>query len=941
MKHMRTPLSPIGILIGHTLPATVLLVLYWNMLSVVHPLLEPERLAGWSFYGSILGGIMLLSTLYAIILFKTGRTVHWIYSIFLVLLYAPFLYFFMDGFRHLLPWGIPRWMVPEDAELYAVRFLSVPLAHALFVLVAASLRKNERGTPLRDILIAVAIPLSCYVFVQVVEPWRWDVDFELHVWVVLFVALVLSFLFFLFRAIAALVLRKGSVSPVLGIILRTLIALVFPLLGLAINNGLANEWREVRGVFGNLSHWGFYTVAVINAAVVIWPSSNNARVRLVQFILRGIGFSYVLYFFILFLPLLPVSIVAVIAIGIGFLLLAPVMLFIVQGTLLLQDLRFLSAQRSHTSLVAMFLACIAVLPLVITGKYVHHRRVLHAALDHVYHANPSATEQDRLDTAAIAQVLHHVSANKEGRRGRDQQGNTPFLTPFYNWVVLDNLTVSERKIADLRTIFLNEFTGNTARGGWRAPDNNVLLDTATTQSTYDPAQQAWRTWVNLRMTNHTAGQSEYVTTVQLPDGAWISDEYLMIEGQRVKGILAEKKAAEWVYQHIVTVRRDPSITRYVAPGRVQVRVFPFAQDETREAGFEVLHKEAFALHIDSAVVALGDTLHPAPLAAIATPAGGTTFIPSTLKATLPLVQRTLRFHFIVDGCETQRAERERVIQRIQRFIAERGPDPSAIHVSIADAYVTHFTWNDNGPERIRTHAGDGGFFSDRAIRSIITEACAHPTNEVPVIILVPSLPADTVAGSGLWLNDLSDVAACLPEGDTFHVLGADGSITNHAFHDPAQLAKQGPAAFTQPMVRAWPDAQTPKAYLPDDGQASITTDMDQLGDLSPARERNWNDVLALEGQWRAHQLHPQGGNAAWRALVRGSFQAQVMLPVTAWMCLEDDAQRNALLKKQEEVLNADQALDTSEEEITAMSEPGIWWLLLPVALFMFVYRRRS
>ncbi len=48
------------------------------------------------------------------------------------------------------------------------------------------------------------------------------------------------------------------------------------------------------------------------------------------------------------------------------------------------------------------------------------------------------------------------------------------------------------------------------------------------------------------------------------------------------------------------------------------------------------------------------------------------------------------------------------------------------------------------------------------------------------------------------------------------------------------------------------------------------------------------------------------------------------------MCLEDEAQRNALLRKQEGVLNVDQALDAGDEDITSMSEPDLLWLLLSV-----------
>lgn len=925
---MRTPLSPWGILIGHSVPAAILITLYASMLSVVHPLLSTEALDHWWLYGGVLTGVTVLSTIYALLLVRKGGSIHVGYSFFIFLTYIPLLYGFMEGFRELLPWEVPRWMVPQDAELYALRLLAVPLAHALFVLIVGTLQRNERGSPLRDIGIAIAIPIACYLFVQVIEPWRMDVDFERHAWMVIFITLVLAFLFFVLRGITALALRTGPASDGIGVVLQMVVALIFPLVGLAINNGEVGWFdREASGIVGDLSHWGFYTVAILNALVVIWPSSTKPNTRLVQFILRAAGFSYVCYFFLLFLPFLPLSIVAVIAVGIGFLLLAPVMLFAIQGTELVQDARFLVAHRSRRSVVIIFLLAFSTLPLIITAKYLWHRRVLHEALEYVYHSSPNAGEHQVLDAAAIKTVLDHVDSNK----GRGWSRNTPFLTPYYNRVVLNNLTLSDDRIKDLRTIFLNEFHDKDNSINWRNTPASAKLDTATTKSEYDEKQQAWRTWVNLTMSHHVDRQGEYVATFTLPDGAWISDEYLMIQGQRVKGILAEKKAAEWVYRQIVNVRRDPSITRYVGPNNIQLRVFPLEKNEVRHAGFEVLHKEPFHLLLEGGcTLTLGDDHHATVATPITTADGSVTYISEAVKRALKPVQRSKAYHFVVDGTEKQRGNREGIVRLIDGFLSEQKIDPTTAIVHISDAYHQAYRWTEGGPQRFLTHAGEGGFFSDRAVRSIIAEACGKPDPTTPIIVFVPSVPSYS-DGLGIWMDDLDDLAACLPEGDTFYILEEPGSASRHAFRAPQRSLNTEPETFERPSVLAWPDANEPKAYLPLNGPSIVVTG------TSPSlnngmTERNWVDALHLEGAWRSHQLDPSGGSARWRELVCGSFQAQVLTPTTAWMCLEDEAQRNALLKKQNEVLNADHALDT--EDITAMSEPGIWWLLIPMLLFI-------
>ena len=163
--------------------------------------------------------------------------------------------------------------------------------------------------------------------------------------------------------------------------------------------------------------------------------------------------------------------------------------------------------------------------------------------------------------------------------------------------------------------------------------------------------------------------------------------------------------------------------------------------------------------------------------------------------------------------------------------------------------------------------------------------------------------------------------------------------TLHSFRDPAEQSIPDHVLLNLPQVRAWPNAQKPEAYLSAAADGDIVVDPDKIGGVIDPQLRSWQSAMELEGRHRALQLRPQGGTAAWRELVRGSFKAQVMLPVTAWMCLEDDAQRNALLKKQEEMLNGNAALDASDQNITNMSEPGILWLLIPVLLW-FVLRRK-
>lgn len=940
---MRATLHPLGILLAHLLPVLILAVLYFDALSVIHPLLKEQNLDAWRLLGLWMGSAALISTAYAALLLWRRGAVHAVYAVLVFAAYVPLLWFIGENMKDLFPWEIPRWMLPAEPELYAFRLLSIPLVHALFVLVARSLPDGDRGKPLRDLLIAAGIPLAVYFFVQVVEPFRGSSDFEEHAWVVVLVCLTVGFLFLIFRSITALVLRVGAGS-VLAHVARVFIALVFPLLGLALNNGVFHDFgREGTGAFGDLSHPAFYLIAVANAAVVIWPSSGTPTVRLIQFLIRAAGFTYVLYFFVLFVPLLPLSIIAIVAFGFGFLLLAPVLLFALQAQMLWHDARFLAAHRSRRSILVLLVAAMSLIPTAILIRYLSHRDTLHAALRYVFESDPNEPMKP-LDADKLALVLRQVDANKSRNRwsgGDELPGNTPFLTPLYNRIVLDHLTLSDKKSDLLHSILLDSVPRREQ--GWQRTmpsSSQTVLDSAWTESCYDTAHQDWRSWIHLDIQNTGASQQEFVTEITLPDGAWVSDHYLMIEGDTARGILAEEKAALWVYNSVVSYRRDPSIVRYIGHNTLQLRVFPVEAAGSRRTGIEVLHREPFSLRIDERSVQLGDPARALPAAVMESGEFGAVFVPISLKSTLPLVKRVPHAHFIVDGTEGQRSARPDIIARIRRFVAEHAIDPARATLHITDAYGKSLPYGEDAFNAFAQHAGHGGFFTDRTVRKVIAAELMQPGPDAPLFIFVPSWPQHDERALGIRLDDLDELAACLPEGDAFLLLGDSGDATRRRFSEPQRQVNNEPIVVEHPAVRAWPNGSDPKGYLPDTPTGSVLVDYAHLGSHGPPRERWWPHALALEGRQRAHLMRSITTPATWQSLVRGSFAAQVLLPQTAWMCLEDDAQRNALLKKQEDVLNSHASLDTMDEElVTSMSEPSIWWML-PVLIFVLLWRRR-
>ncbi len=163
------------------------------------------------------------------------------------------------------------------------------------------------------------------------------------------------------------------------------------------------------GVFGDLSHPAFYIICLLNAAVVIWPPESHTEAVLVQFALRAAFFRFVIYFFVPYrCPCSPLqSIVAIIAVGMGFLLLAPVLLLVLRAAV--------DRPGAGPGVMAdIFVVALSVLPASIVVGYLSHRSTLHGALRYSERGDPHEPMKP-LDAEALKLMLEQVEANADLR----------------------------------------------------------------------------------------------------------------------------------------------------------------------------------------------------------------------------------------------------------------------------------------------------------------------------------------------------------------------------------------------------------------------------------------------------------------------------------------------------------------------------------------------
>lgn len=938
---MKNLLNPKWILLTHILPTLVLFFLLFNQYSIIKTLLEPHQIQFWALFASTLGVLSLSSLMYALYLILKHKLIPIWFGLASLLVYITFMYLYSYYSGSMVPRSIPRWLVSDDVFLYVGTFLMPIFAHSLLVLVLQLTHTNKSHKAWVNFFMALSIPLLVYLFTQTVLPLWQSVkgEFYLHAMLVSIIVLTLAFLFFLIRGVYILVSNKSKTWAKYQLAWRIPIAIVLPLVGLFINNGVIpmDFFISNAGFFGDFSHPWFYILALINGILICLPNLKNKTYRLFLFFARAATFSYTLYFFLVFLPFLPLSIIAVIAAALGFLLLTPLLLFIIHINQLVADADYLKAYFSPPVMTATVGLAILIIPASVTLTYLKDKRVLNTTLAYLY--SPDYTRQYAIDKESLKKTLGIIQSHKAqgNRRNVILTSQTPYLSTYFNWLVMDNLTLSEAKINDIEQIFFAKpkVKSNVSN----RVSHQVRISDITTSSTYDATEKAWRSWVNFAITNENtqARFAEYRTVINLPEGCWISDYYLYVGTQKEHGILAEKKSAMWVFAQIQRQNRDPGLLHYLTGNQVAFSVFPFTPNETRKTGIEFLHKEPITLNVDNHQIQLGNNKesHDAHVTAGNTATGEVIYVASTHKKELKVVKRTPYFHFVINTAEDKQKHINAFIQRIDTALNTHKRLKQNAKISFVNTYVKTVLLDKKWQVEYKKHKFDGGFYLDRAIRQILLKAHQEHADTYPVIVVVTDNIEHAVVP-----QDFKDLTFTFPEGDLFYRLDKHGALVAHSLtHRPLVPAPQTEkTCLFCATVLQYPVSEQQFFYLPNNHLPSIIlkTPVFKLS-ATEIKEKNWQTALLMQGQWRTQLVYPATANNHWLHLVKSSFLSKVMTPLTAYLVVENEAQKAMLKRKQEQVLSGNKALDI-DDGAQRMSEPS--WLLLAVLCVFIVWRKQ-
>jgi len=256
---MNSLTNPRWLFVVNTLPLLIFSWLAYRQYTLIESLLEVDEKGDWLMFAYATAVLIVSVTGAGIWLARNKQRVP--VTLVTGLFIATGLYLFYGAWSmdDLTPWRIPNWLAGDDLLLYLFTFTMPAMGYGLLTVVHYATPEPEERKIWPNFAGAFGIPLAIYGFGAVLVPLlgRVSGDFFEYLFVIAFVASTVAFLFFLVRGIYLLAQSKDHLIEEYRLAWLIPLAIIFPLLGLIINNG---HWRpgELRyasdAIFGDFGH---------------------------------------------------------------------------------------------------------------------------------------------------------------------------------------------------------------------------------------------------------------------------------------------------------------------------------------------------------------------------------------------------------------------------------------------------------------------------------------------------------------------------------------------------------------------------------------------------------------------------------------------------------------------------------------------------------------
>lgn len=944
-------LQPRAVLWLWALPAALLLLLNFQAYELIEGNMDATQrshahLLGCAGLANLLGalGFYLFSRLRPQ-LAEANLASHLWRGLAPLLAQTAYLWLALSWAGDVLPASVTTWIYPEERFIFnQLTFAMLPLFLGILRIACGRPAANTGAAIAINLALGVGAPLALYLFGTALSVIAARIPFSGTILAIAFVTFGIVLFIGVVRTTMLVLRRTESWGTTGERVAIAVFALVLPICGLLLNRDIPFPV--------DFQAWEVYALTVANAAILFLASYQHARRPRLSFLLLAATFPFSLYFFFVFLPYTPLSILAIIAFGVGFIVLAPIFLFVLHLSLLNKSSHAVHGGAGRWRLWLAGVGCALLLPGFFVVRSLADRASLHAALDYVYAPTIDATERrypgNRLN---LRRALASHRSYKNGIY-------YPLLSDFYAWLVFDNLVLPDPKLATLETTFFGavgldknrdpfrqraDFWGRrSVRDRHRAPraadmPHTVEVSRLEVRTTTVDAAATTATFVLTLAHNgtDTFRAAEYVQKLRLPAGVSVNGFRLHIDGTPVPGRFVEKKTALWVYNMIRdTERRDPGLLVYTAPNELELRVFPINRNQPVIVEIDLLVPAALSVRdlgepttVPNVVLGAIDALLRPQLAR--TERG--TVVVGLESLQLPGVEREPYVHLIVDrsAANAFTGDLAAAVRALRaKYPAIRRARVTVANFDVADL-VPNLTPLDQLPPLVtvdweRQLPAAGSLSLDlalaRALRQHRDTDLDGATKDLPprpvFVILSQRATARTLT------LPLTDTWADFNPQFELVELGADGSFVAHRENtfDPPPLVRCGRSVRPVNADHAVHFATTAAGREPLEFYDAASSTWSALPPIPANTAASWLAAVDLQLQSAAHARSPGAPADDLPALVAASRARGILIPDTSYIVVENNAQWKMLEKGEQQKLGQNAAL----EFVESPAPPALW-----------------
>ena len=842
---------------------------------------------------------------------------------------------------------LPNWMVGSGSFLLGYAGMMAVGFSSIWRLGILPLKIGKVTDIGATVLGVIVVPIMTYVVVRMIieltDVHSSDIRQNLVLPVLVIALIVLFILIFRFFGLLFSFLEKFRRHRFIVFAEALVTTTVLPFAGLALNADMPFP--------ADFQYVWFYLATALTALVLMVSDGKSDMARLTIWFARWAAMPFTLYFFIVFLPFLPFSVLAMFFFGAGILILAPTLLFWRHARTLNRSMGGVVSVYGKRVAVVSALVAFLLIPGAIAVVTEIHRADLQRAIAFV--------QEPDYDTEAKLPVSHRraeavVQRAVDFNNGRD----IPLISAWYVQRVYSGMYLRDEILDRISQRILGRplpheewrrgdvfgmmFTRNRGRASrrWRSwvprPTTGATLTTNTVAVVAGSDAESEITYCVRIGVSSKLAQEEFIAPIELPAGSWVVGMRLRIEDVWEPAAIIERKAAEWVYGKISVVeRRDPALLTLDSPMRGELRIFPVTP-KGRELELDIRMPKALA---DGDVIKIGDVSVRHESAGVEISpvyANGVLVLPETWKQEhtselLPINPGRL---WVAVDCSVSNSLQK--VDAIASDIVKIAEEAGAGHISLmaanAETRTTELATADlkvKLPEALLEF--QGGLDAFGAVYRIIR------VSEREGEIAKGNYPNIVLYG-GNWANALERVELrdwgllhdAAPGLNNLKIVVAGDKID---FAVPGANPASGVFAFVAGEERRVAEAEGDSfVVFTSSGELE---GVEGLVDVKTDAEEGWD---AGAEAWRLQfEMNRNPARDLRRDILRQSRLSGTLTEAGAYIVVENDAQRKMLQEKQRQALAADPSFDF-EEDVPA---PGVLMLVAAVSAVFFFLRLKS